>query len=92
MLFRSFPNILLEAMACGVAVVSFDCDFGPRDIISPGEGILCPPGDVDALASEIGRLLHDEEGRAAMARLGQLAVERFRPQRVMPLWDDVVIS
>jgi glycosyltransferase involved in cell wall biosynthesis len=81
--FEGFGYTLLEALACGVAVVSIDCPYGPREILGDHEyGILVRPDDPAALAEAILGLLTDSTQRKAMAARGlerakQLSIERM---------------
>jgi glycosyltransferase involved in cell wall biosynthesis len=70
---EGFPNALIEAMAHGLACISFDINAGPSDIIKNNEnGILVPDGDIDELAKQIDFFMYNESERK---RIGNNAVQ-----------------
>jgi glycosyltransferase involved in cell wall biosynthesis len=90
-LFEGFGNVLIEAMACGVPVVSFNCNFGPAEIIDdPEVGSLVAAGDVDALADEISSLIRNEKLRTKRAEAAyQSVLQRFSLNRIGGQWLDL---
>ena len=76
------PNSLLEGMACERAVVASNVG-GMPDVVRDGEnGILVPPGDVNALADALLSLLADSPRRAELGRAARTTVEsEFTPER-----------
>ena len=66
---EGFANVLVEAFACGVPVVSTDCRSGPREILDDGRlGRLTPPRDSDALAHAVLTSLEQPADRDALMR------------------------
>ncbi len=87
---EGFPNTLAEAMAHGCAVVSFDCDTGPRDLIRHEvDGLLVPPGDLVTLSLALGRLMQNDTLRAQLAERALSVRTRYSMQRVLGLWDQL---
>ena len=91
--FEGFAMVLLEAMACGLPCVSFDCPYGPRNVITDGEdGILVDYLNSQALADNICRLIENKDLRKAMGNKGRLNVLRFSRETIMPQWVELFES
>lgn len=76
-LWEGLPRVLPEAIACGVPIVASGVD-GTADILQDGvTGILCSPGDADALAAGVRRLLADRDLGHRMARRAREVLGEF---------------
>ena len=91
--FEGFGMVLTEAMACGLPVVSFDCPWGPRSILSDGnDGSLVENGNVEALSDSLIRLMGDEDLRHRMAANGIKNVQRFSIGSIAECWKQLFES
>ena len=85
--FEGFGMALLEAMATKLAVVSFACPCGPKDIISDGnDGVLVTNEDIQELADKICYLIENEEERKSMAENAKLKAMQYSVDNIMHRW------
>lgn len=85
--YEPFGMVLPEAMSCGLPVVSFDCPYGPADIITDGKnGFLVRNHDIQQFVDKVCLLIEDEDLRKEMGQNGIIAVERYKMDMIMPLW------
>jgi glycosyltransferase involved in cell wall biosynthesis len=82
--FEPFGMTIVEAMRCGLPVVSTDCPHGPAEIIEDGvDGRLVPAGNRDALGAALLDLVRDDERRRRMGRTAMENARRFAPVPVV---------
>ena len=80
---EGFGNVIIEAMALGIPVISTDCPYGPREIIREGEsGLLVPVGDVHALSEAMIRMIENPDLRTRISRAARKRAEDFTPNRI----------
>jgi glycosyltransferase involved in cell wall biosynthesis len=86
--YEGLPLVLIEAMAMGLPIISFDCQTGPRDIIEDNlTGRLIPYLDVNRLAKELDNLMGDENKRKLLSENAIKRAENFELKVVADKWE-----
>jgi glycosyltransferase involved in cell wall biosynthesis len=87
---ESFGMTLVEAMRCGVPVVSTECPLGPAEIIRHGvDGLLVPVGDGQALAAAMLDLITDDSARRRMGEAARVSARRFDPAPIARTYEEL---
>ncbi len=85
-----FGMTLVEAMRCGVPVVSTDAPHGPGEILRHGEdGLLTPVGDADAMGDALLRLINDDELRRSMGAAALANSARYDPAPIAARYEEL---
>jgi len=74
---EGFPNVLLEALACKLPIISTDCQSGPREILKDEYGILTKVADVDEFYEAMKRMVEDKSLRHKLSSKAQIRVKDF---------------
>lgn len=91
--FEGFGMVLIEAMACGVPCVSFDCDYGPSDIIAHNEdGYIVEKNNIDELANRLIDLMENDQKRKAFGRQAKVNVQKYQIENIAKEWKTIFDS
>lgn len=84
---EGFGMVLVEAMACGLPCVAFDCPHGPRDIVTDGvDGFLVDDGDIGTFSEKVKLLIRDPQLRQQLGDTATAAAARYAPQYIVRQW------
>ncbi len=87
-LFEPFGLVIPEAMSCGLPVVTYNCPYGPANIIGDGiNGFLIRVGERDDFITKICLLISDKTLRIKLGKAAVNASRQYHATKIMPLWD-----
>lgn len=87
---EGFGMVIIEAMSCGLPVVSFSCPCGPKDLIENGiNGILVKNGDGEELANQICHLIEKPEMRKKIAEQAYISSKKYYMENIAASWKNL---
>lgn len=85
---EGLPMVLLEAQACGLPIVSFDCETGPSDIVINNEnGFLIDCYNIETMVLRISQLCSDYELRVKFGKSAIENIKKFSPEIINSKWE-----
>lgn len=84
--------VLLEAMACGIPCVSYNCDYGPKVLITDSIGILVEEGSINKLAEAMLWMIEHPQERIEMGKRARKAVGKYEKEEIMHTWEELFNS
>lgn len=84
------PVTVVEAMACGLCVVSTDVGGVPYLVENERDALLVPCEDPDAMAAAVRRILLDPSVAARLSENGRLNAEAFDWEMILPVWEELL--
>lgn len=85
--YEGLPMVLLEAMSCGLPIISYACKCGPRDLIENGKnGFLVDFGDSKQFVKDLRILLDDQNLRLQMGKEGKIKAMNYTMDIIMSKW------
>lgn len=90
---EGFPNVLGEAMAHGMAVISFDCIAGPSDLIDNGiNGFLVPVGNHTLFQQRLLELMENEALRKKFGESAKNKMKNFESKKILECYENVLLK
>ena len=85
---ESFSMVIVEAMAAGCIVISYNCPTGPAEIITDGvDGFLIDNGNFTSLVDKCSLLLESDLNLDAMRENSRVSARKYYPENVVKKWN-----
>ncbi len=91
--YEGLPMVLVEAQSFGLPIVSYDCPFGPSDVIQNHKnGLLVENQNIEALADAILKLASSPDMLAQFSQNSLINAKKYQPEQILKVWIEKVLE
>ena len=87
---EAFGNVLVEAIFCGNVVISYDCNYGPSDIINENIGFLINLNNQKAFKTALEKLINDKSRMNKMAQDSISYSQEWKKEEILKKWNTII--
>ena len=87
---EGLPTVLVEAMFCSNALIAYDCNYGPSDIINEKNGFLIPLGDKQMFREKLKYLITNEDIYNSMNKSSYEESQKWKKGKILEKWAEIL--
>ena len=84
--YEGWPNVINEAIACSCPVVSYNCKYGPSEILSQSNGFLIDEGDENGVIDAVNIIYSNKNERERVVNNGLKYVKNYSVNKIAKQW------
>lgn len=90
--YEGLPLVLIEAQSAGLPLIAFDCETGPKEVITDGyNGYLIPAFDEEVFKEKLQSLMKDASLRQEMGKNSLVNSNKFSKANIVPQWCEILV-
>ena len=87
---EGLPTVLVEAMFCSNALIAYDCNYGPSDIINENNGFLIPLGDKQMFREKLEYLIMNQDIYNNMNKSSYEESQKWKKGKILEKWTEIL--
>ena len=87
---EALPTVLVEAMFCGNAIVSYNCDYGPSDIVKNNSGFLIDANNKEDFIQKLEMLTNSDEKLEKMMENAFKEAQKWKQNEILKKWQEII--
>ena len=87
---EALPTVLLEAMFCGNAIISYNCNYGPSDIVKNNSGFLIDVNNKEDFIQKLEMLTNSDEKLEKMMENASKEAQNWKQNEILKKWQEII--